>query len=123
MRSLAGLLAITLYTATAVAGEADVIDASADCRIGKCAFSVTVRHADTGWSHYADHWRILAPDGTEIGRRVLYHPHETEQPFTRGLSGVAIPPGIDHVMIEAHDKEHGYGGRRFRVDLPAGARE
>ena len=57
-------------------------------------FDVTIRHPDTGWDHYADGWRILDMDGTVLGTRVLHHPHETEQPFTRSLSGVAIPDGV-----------------------------
>lgn len=106
------------WASTTLAGEADVIDAEASCSGGICTISTTVRHGDTGWDHYADAWRVLAPDGTEIGKRVLYHPHVNEQPFTRSLSGVKVPAGVDHVLIEAHDKVHGYGGKRFKLQLP-----
>ena len=92
------------------AGEAEVLDAVADCDARRvCRFTVTVRHADTGWDHYADAWEVRAPDGAVIGRRVLLHPHETEQPFTRSLSGVAIPPGVGQVRVVAHDLVHGWG--------------
>ncbi len=79
--------------------------------------SVTVRHQDTGWDHYADWWRVVAPDGTEIARRVLLHPHENEQPFTRSLSQVAIPAHYTTLLVEAHDKVHGYGGKKITIDL------
>jgi hypothetical protein len=36
---------------------------------GSYRFDVTVRHADTGWDHYADAWDILTPDGTLLGSR------------------------------------------------------
>lgn len=111
-----GLLAV-LFAPLAQAGEADVIDASADCHERVCTFTVTVRHADAGWQHYADHWRILTPDGTEIARRVLLHPHDDEQPFTRSLSGVVIPAGVTRVVIEAHDNVHQYGGQQVELDL------
>ena len=81
--------------------------------------SVTLRHADTGWEHYADAWRVLGPDDKELGRRVLYHPHETEQPFTRSLSGLKIPATVTTVWVEAHDKVHGWNAKRLRVDLTA----
>lgn len=115
--SLASLLAIDAHCAAA--GEADVIDASVR-RTGDNAysFSVTVRHDDTGWEHYANRWQVLAPDGTVLGERVLLHPHETEQPFTRSLSGVVIPPGIDEVIIRAGDSIHEFGGKELRVTLP-----
>ena len=43
-------------------------------------FSVTVRHNDEGWDHYADIWQVLHPEtGEVLGERVLLHPHDTEQ--------------------------------------------
>lgn len=111
----------TLWPLTTVqlwAGEADVVSAEARCTERACTISATVRHDDTGWDHYADHWRVLTPEGEEVARRVLYHPHENEQPFTRSLGQVRIPPGIDHILIEAHDSVHDYGGQRFTLRLP-----
>lgn len=104
---------------TALAGEVDVekVTASKD-RDGIYSFSVTVRHADTGWDHYANKWDVLAPDGTVLGTRTLYHPHVDEQPFTRSLRGVAIPDGVQKVRIRAHDSVHKYGGKELEVELP-----
>jgi hypothetical protein len=90
---------------------------------GSYTFSVTVRHNDTGWNHYSDWWRIKTLDGEEIERRVLAHPHETEQPFTRSLSGITIPDDIDKIIVEAHDNVHGYGGQVIIVDLRTGHAE
>ena len=81
-------------------------------------FEVTVTHKDEGWDHYANKWDVVAPDGTILGTRTLYHPHVQEQPFTRSLSGVNIPEGIHRVTIRAHDSVHGYGGKIMIVDLP-----
>lgn len=120
-RILPTVIFSTLWPLTTVqlwAGEADVVSAEARCTEHVCTISATVRHDDTGWDHYADHWRVLTPEGKEIARRVLYHPHENEQPFTRSLGQVRIPPGIDHVLIEAHDSVHYYGGQRFTLRLP-----
>ncbi len=63
-------------------------------------FDVSVRHADTGWDHYADAWRIVDPDGNPLGTRNLAHPHVAEQPFTRSLSGVRIPEGLTEVGVQ-----------------------
>jgi hypothetical protein len=101
------------------AGEADVLEV--ETQKGKddgYTFSVTVRHADEGWEHYADSWQVLTPDGGVLGTRVLLHPHVGEQPFTRSLAGVEIPAGIGKVLIRAHDKVHGYGGMEMEVELP-----
>ncbi len=81
------------------------------------AVSVTLKHHDTGWDHYADDWRVVDNKGNVLGNRVLYHPHVSEQPFTRSLSGVKIPPGLTQVYIEAHDKVHGWTPDRLAVDL------
>lgn len=123
-RSLGALVAVAFCVAhaavpAALAGEADVIKVEVRrSAAGTYAFDVTVRHADTGWDHYADAWDIVAPDGeTVLGTRKLLHPHENEQPFTRSLSGVRIPDGIDEVIVRARDSVHGYGGAEIRIRI------
>lgn len=116
-RSTAISLCALACSGLSLAGESDVVAVKADCRNTTCDFAVTVRHDDTGWEHYADHWRILTPDGVELGRRVLAHPHENEQPFTRQLRGVEIGLDITEVIVESHDSEHEYGGATQTVVL------
>jgi hypothetical protein len=91
---------------------------------GTWIFHVTVRHPDTGWDDYADGWDVLTPDGTVLKpdssspfTRLLLHPHETEQPFTRSQSGILIPSDVTQVRVRAHDLVDGYGGREVIVDL------
>lgn len=79
-------------------------------------FHVTLKHDDSGWSHYADAWRIVDDEGKELGKRVLYHPHEHEQPFTRSLSGVVLPEDAI-IYVEAHDKLHGWSKDRVKIDF------
>ena len=120
MRALS--IAATLILAAAAgaaAGEADVVGAEAARESdGTWRFRVIVRHADAGWDHYADRWQLETPEGRVLGTRVLLHPHETEQPFTRALGGVVIPDDVREVIIRAHDSVHGDGGEVFRLKLP-----
>ena len=113
------LLVAGLWGGSATAGEADVLNAqikrSAD---GSFSISATVQHADTGWDHYSDGWDVLGPQDELLGRRVLLHPHVSEQPFTRSLSGVRIPPDIRRVKVRAHDSVHKHGGGEVTVDVP-----
>lgn len=80
-------------------------------------FDVTLSHPDSGWDHYADGWRVLAPDGTELGLRELVHPHEHEQPFTRSLSGVQIPEGLTRIRIQARCLVDGWSEVTYSVAL------
>jgi hypothetical protein len=81
-------------------------------------FETTVRHNDEGWEHYADAWQIVNPiSGTVIAERVLLHPHDQEQPFTRSLSDVSIPSQLKRVVLRARCNIHGFGGREVEVDL------
>lgn len=110
---------VFLISIPAYAGEADVIEVG----IKKTAdnlyfFKVTVRHADEGWDHYANKWDVIAPDGTVLGTRTLYHPHVDEQPFTRSLSDVRIPASLTEVTVRAHDSAHEYGGKTMTVEVP-----
>jgi hypothetical protein len=113
------VIVLMLAAGGAQAGEADVVDVEVSrSDDGTWSFDVTVRHADTGWDHYADAFEVVAPDGSVLGTRTLLHPHVDEQPFTRSLSGVAIPAGIEEVTVRAHDSVDGYGGAEMTVPLP-----
>ena len=101
----------------AVAGEADVMEAKATKTGTTWRFDVTVRHDDKGWDHYADAWRVLAPDGTVLGTRTLYHPHVDEQPFTRSLPGVKIPEGTTQVQVQARDLPDGWNSTTTIVTI------
>jgi hypothetical protein len=113
-------LAALLAPALAAAGEAGVLEAEATRQGEAWRFSVTVAHSDEGWDHYADAKRVVGPDGTIYGTRTLHHPHVEEQPFTRSLSGVAIPEDVAEVTIEARDSVHGWGGAAIALDLATG---
>ncbi len=120
LNKIFGFGLILLITAgTAFANEADVTNVVVTAQDnGTYHFDVTVLHADTGWDHYADKWEVVLPDGAITATRTLFHPHVNEQPFTRSLSGVKLPDGIDTVTIQAHDSVHGYGGKTQVVQMP-----
>jgi hypothetical protein len=119
----AGLIAVPVAfgfsAGPAIAGGADVESVEVR-RTGEDTyrFAVTVRHGDEGWDHYANKWVVETMDGKLLDERVLYHPHVEEQPFTRSLSGVKIPPDIETVTVRARDSVHGYEGRAMTVRVP-----
>ena len=80
-------------------------------------FDVTVRHNDEGWEHYADRWEVVSAQGEVLATRVLAHPHQQEQPFTRSLSGILLPASVTEVVVRAHDSLHGFGGAELSVPL------
>lgn len=84
---------------------------------GSWAFDVTLSSPYDSPARYADGWRILTLDGTELGVRVLGHDHASEQPFTRALSNVEIPDDVDIVIIEGRDQVSGWGGATVEVTL------
>jgi hypothetical protein len=101
------------------AGSADVVRVEVRMQApGVYDFDVTVKSDDTGWEHYADAFEVMSLDGRVLGQRVLLHPHEDEQPFTRDLHGLHIPAGIDRVIVRAHHKAKGYDGAILVVTLP-----
>jgi hypothetical protein len=113
------ILAVLFVAQAAFAGEADVVDVKVRRNSsGTYDFDITVKSVDKGWNYYADAFEVLGADGKVLGRRVLLHPHETEQPFTRDLYGVSIPAGVTHVTVRARHKPKGYDGKVQRVALP-----
>ncbi|MEM9434743.1 MAG: hypothetical protein AAGA12_12545 [Pseudomonadota bacterium] len=111
------LLPLLLAAGPAIAGPAVIEQVEARQQGETWSFSVTIRHGDTGWDHYADGWSVNAPDGTELGYRELLHPHENEQPFTRSLSGVSVPDSVNEVVIRAHDSVHGWSDQVYTLNL------
>ena len=107
--------------------DADVIDVRAILSDnGTWTFHVTVFHPDTGCEDYADGWDVVLPDGTVVKpdadspfTRLLLHPHENEQPFTRSQSRIHIPADVTRVNVRVHDLVDGFGGQEVLVDLTA----
>ena len=111
-------LALALIAAQAAAGEADVTAVRASREAGGTwRFDVTIRSRDRGWDYYCDRFEVVAQDGKVLGTRILAHPHEDEQPFTRELSGVRVAPGTRRVAVRAFMKPGGAGGEVRSVQL------
>lgn len=114
----ASVIFCLLFSGIAPAGQVEVVDAQAKS-LGKNQyhFNVTLRHADTGWDHYANRWEILDMEGNILATRTLYHPHENEQPFTRSLTA-NVDDSHKQVIIRGHDSVHKYGKKTLTVTLP-----
>ncbi len=86
---------------------------------GRWTFDVTVRHNDQGWDHYADAWQVVDLNGNLLAERVLTHPHDNEQPFTRSQGNIDLPPDLTQVIVRAKCNVHGFGGQEVLLDLTA----
>ncbi|MDX1824043.1 MAG: hypothetical protein R3354_04960, partial [Thiohalomonadales bacterium] len=75
------LLLMLVVTNMASAGQVIIRHVDFEKQGPSWTIAVTLQHADTGWDHYADGWRIVTEDGKVLGHRTLYHPHVNEQPF------------------------------------------
>ncbi len=112
------LLALLLWTIPLLADEAIIESAQAVRQAdGTWRAAVTLRHAETGWDDYADGWRVESGDGAILGNRPLLHPHASEQPFTRSLTGVRIPIGTTSVIVRARTSVEGWGEETREVRL------
>jgi len=118
------LLLLLLFPQGLLAGTVEIVFAELRWSGGEWQPTVTLRHADSGWEHYADAWRIVSTDGTVLSHRTLYHPHVEEQPFTRSGPGFTLPIDTSRATVEAHDTVHGWSADRLEVDvaLPSGPR-
>ncbi|PRY92727.1 hypothetical protein BCF33_1581 [Hasllibacter halocynthiae] len=118
MRLPLAFLAPLAAAAPAFADPAAIVSAEASRAADGWRFDVTIAHEETGWDDYANGWRVLGPDGAVLGTRVLAHPHPDEQPFTRSLSGVAIPDGVEEVAIQSSTLATGWSGETLALRLP-----
>ncbi len=118
LKSFIILISISTISLSSFAGQAIIEKVEASCNYKRiCKFNVTIRHADEGWSHFANGWQIFTPAGELLGHRALAHPHVNEQPFTRSISRVKIPASVDTVILKAHDSVHGESERKYVLKL------
>lgn len=119
MCALVAAIILACAALPAIAGEADVVAANAmRAADGTWTFTVTIRSHDKGINYYCDRFEVISPAGGVLGVRELDHPHVNEQPFTRELAGVKVPPGIGHgVLIRAHHNVAGYTGSTVKIRL------
>lgn len=111
------IILLAFVASAAAADPPQIIDAKAMQHSNGWRLDVTLAHADTGWEDYADGWRVELENGEVLGTRILSHPHVTEQPFTRSLSGVDIPKTVDTIFIRARDLIGGWSDIRHAIDV------
>lgn len=114
---IACLILACVFVSPVLANEVEIVKTRFEKYGNTWTVDTTLLHQDSGWDHYADKWRVVDPRGNVLGERVLLHPHENEQPFTRSESGIKIPETTTIVYVEAHDKVHGWSRQHVRVDL------
>jgi len=110
------VIACLLLTGSLFANEATVEDVHVTKHNGTYNFAVRILHRDSGWDHYVNRYEVVDKKGRVLATRVLVHPHEHEQPFTRSLGGVKIE-GLKRVYVRAHDSVDGYS-KLYEVTLP-----
>lgn len=106
-----------LVTNVVFASDIEIVKVKLTQQTGTWRADVTLNHADTGWKHYADAWRLVDEKGSVIGKRTLYHPHVNEQPFTRSLYDFQIPINTKMIFVEAHDLNRGWSANKVKIDL------
>ncbi len=124
-RSAAVALALLVACAEAQAGEGseqqfpDVVKVAVrPAGPDRFNFDVTVSSPYDTPRRYADGFRVYGRDQQVFGERKLLHDHQHEQPFTRDLYDVRIPPTVKRVSVQARDQRFGYGGKSIDVQLP-----
>jgi len=111
------ILAGLLFNGSVFANNVEIVNVVLTKQTGTWRADVTLKHDDTGWEHYADAWRLVDAKGNELAKRVLYHPHVNEQPFTRSIHSFQLPQGIKIITVEAHDKKHGWSPSKVTINM------
>jgi len=97
-----------------------VVSVRAQPAPGGYTFAITLRTPDTGCERYANWWEVTDADGKRLFyRRILWHSHVREQPFTR--SGGPVPIGPDTVVVvRLHMHPEGYSPLALKGSVQSG---
>ena len=74
-RMLGLVLFSTVFSGLAVANDVEVVKVRFELSGGTWNVRTTLRHADSGWDHYAAAWRVVIVKGDVLGSLSLYRPH------------------------------------------------
>jgi hypothetical protein len=87
---------------------------------GGYTFAVTLRTPDTGCDHYADWWEVTDAAGKRLlYRRILWHSHTNEQPFTRRGGPAPVGPETQ-VVVRLHMHPEGYSPFALKGSVQSG---
>ena len=86
---------------------------------GSYRFNVTLKSDETGCAQYADWWEVLDSKGRLLYRRILFHSHPNDQPFTRSGGTVPLEPE-SMVYVRGHMNKRGYAGDVFAGSIAHG---
>jgi len=116
MNRLIVSLGLLLMVNTVSAGQVEIISVKLTKQAPMWRVAITLRHADSGWDHYADGWRIVQSETNKVlGTKTLL-PHAKEQPFSSAMK-VNIPDNVKHIYVEARDNIHGWSKQRVNVNM------
>ena len=113
------LLVSASFNADAQGINADVVKVTVTNSGGHYGFHVTLSSDETGCGQYADWWEVLDDKGTLLYRRILFHSHPGDQPFTRSGGSILLEPE-QKVFIRGHMNKLGYTGDVFVGSISSG---
>ena len=109
---------LVLFVSPSYANQVEIVEVKIKTiGVNHYRIDTTIKHADTGWDHYANAWLVFDESGNKIGERVLHHPHVKEQPFTRSLR-LSIATGVKTITIKAQDSVHGLNENGVQIAVP-----
>ncbi len=125
MKKLLLIVALVVTNVTFILSkdiEANILKVTTTKSENSYTFNVRVKSDETGCKQYCNWWEILDEKGRLLYRRILFHSHPTEQPFTRSGGSLKLDKN-QKVYIRAHMNNLGYVGNVFEGTVSSGFKE
>ncbi len=113
---LAILLTLTL-SLPALADEVEVLMVKATQTDGLWLFSVTVQHPDASSDHMMNSIAIFLPDETKLATADIPMPSIGADHVSAQVKGVAIPEGVEYIIIRGHCSSDGWTHEGIIISL------
>lgn len=117
MKLLLAIITTLFLSLPAFADEVEILMVKAMEYDGLWQFDITVHHADDDSDHMMDSVAIFLPNEERLATADIPMPSIGAEHVTTQLNGIAIPEGVEYIIIRGHCSSEGWTHEGIIISL------
>ena len=108
MKTLFAILTTLILSLPVYADEVEILMVKATQSDGVWSFDVTIHHPDANNDHMMDNIALFSPDEVQLATAEIPMPSIGAKNVTTQLNDIAIPEGVEYIIIRGHCSTDGW---------------